>query len=94
MQIVIDIPDEKYQGIINRAEEILDESTFCSPRYLYKAVLNGTLLSKGHGRLKDENEIKQMIEDANVKNESSKIFAENIIKFAPTIIEADTKNEG
>lgn len=26
MQIVIDIPEEKYQGIINRAEEILDEA--------------------------------------------------------------------
>ena len=51
MQIVIDIPEEKYQGIVNMAEEILDASTFCSPRYLYKAVLNGTPLPKGHGRL-------------------------------------------
>ena len=54
MQIVIDIPKEKYQGIINRAEEILDASSFCSPRYLYKAVLNGMPLPKGHGRKFEE----------------------------------------
>ena len=60
-----------------------------------EALNNGTPLPKGHGRLKDENEIKQMIEDAKVKNESSKIFAENIIKFASTIIEADeAESEG
>ena len=57
MQIVIDIPEEKYQGIVNMAEEILDASTFCSPRYLYKAVLNGTPLPKGHGRLVDFSEV-------------------------------------
>ena len=43
--------------------------------------------------MKDENEIKQMIEHAKVKNESSKNFSENIIKFATTIIEADTESE-
>lgn len=46
IELVIKIPEEKYQGIINRAEEILDESTFCSPRYLYLAVLDGTPLTE------------------------------------------------
>ena len=94
MQIVIDIPEEKYQGIINMAEEILDASTFCSPRYLYKAVLNGTPLPKGHGRLIDADKTALLsdlfcytrytgIDEAPYED------ATKALEFAPTIIEAD-----
>lgn len=80
MQIVIDIPEEKYQGIINMAEEILDASTFCSPRYLYKAVLNGIPLPKGHGRLIDADALTLPPEE---------IVSQIVICSAPTVIDAD-----
>lgn len=47
MKIVIDIPNEKYQTIINHTEEILDESSFIEPKYLYIAVLKSTPLPEG-----------------------------------------------
>lgn len=81
MQIVIDIPEEKYNWLCN--------TEFSFKSKLNDAIKSGTPLPKGHGRLLDENEIKQMIEDAKVENYRSKDFAENIIRFAPTIIEAD-----
>lgn len=56
---------------------------------LMQALAKGTPLPKGHGGLIDEKEVKKMIEEAKVNSEHSKTFAENIIKFAPTIIEAD-----
>ena len=84
MQIVIDIPEEKYQGILNMAEEILDASIFCSPRYLYKAVLNGTPLPKGHGRLIDKDALIGKIHG--VKSITA-------VLDAKTIIEADTESE-
>ena len=87
MQIVIDIDEDYYKILKHDVESGMDYR----PCVL---IANGTPLPKGHGRLKDENEIKQMIEHAKVKNESSKNFAENIIKFATTIIEADTESEG
>lgn len=55
---------------------------------LTDAIKSGTPLPKGHGRLIDKKEVKKMIEEAKVNSEHSKTFAENIIKFAPTIIEA------
>lgn len=88
MQLLIDIPDEMYDTI-NRG---IYSSTY-DGKIIRDIVLDGTPLPKGHGKLKDENEIKQMIEDAKVKNDSSKTFAENIIKFASTIIEANNESE-
>ena len=92
MQIVIDIPEEKYQGIVNMAEEILDASTFCSPRYLYKAVLNGTPLPKKHGRLIDADDLIQEFSVVSSRPIKSQLY---ILKEAPTIIEADkSESEG
>ena len=92
MQIVIDIPEEKYQGIVNMAEEILDASTFCSPRYLYKAVLNGTPLPKGHGRLIDADAIN--IHDISPIYEMEVYgVTQDDIEYEPTIIEADKESE-
>jgi len=87
IELIIKIPEEVYKSIINGKNYISYQE------YMEEAIKNGKLLTKGHGRLKDENEIKQMIEDAKVKNESSKNFAENIIRFAPTIIESDKESE-
>ena len=86
IELVIKIPEEDYNFV---KRQVVDGIT--NP--LKICIANGTPLPKGHGRLKDENEVKQMIEDAKVENEYSKNFAENIIRFAPTILEADTESE-
>lgn len=86
VEVVIRLKKERY-------DELQKNKHLPNRLDIEKAITDGTVLSKGHGRLKDENEIKQMIEDARVKNEYSKNFAENIIKFAPTVIEADTDGE-
>lgn len=88
MQIVIDISEEIMEYIKNN-----DCLAVAYGDEVAKAIKNGIPLPKGHGRLKDENEIKRMIENANVNSEPSKTFAENIIRFAPTIIDADKESE-
>lgn len=48
MQIVIDIPEEMYQSVLN--------GTYCGT--LYEELKNGTPLPKGHGRLVDIDEVR------------------------------------
>ncbi len=60
---------------------------FQHPTLIDKAIMNGTLLPKGHGRLIDADKLPlNAIDDAN--------HGSNYIKIAPTIIEADTESEG
>lgn len=47
MQIVIDIPEEMYQNVL--------DGTYCGT--LYEELKNGTPLPKGHGRLIDADEL-------------------------------------
>ena len=54
MKIVIDIPEKVYEDFMN--------DWVGSPKIL-SAVRKGTPLPKGHGRLKDEDEIVKAIED-------------------------------
>lgn len=52
MKLIIDIPEEEY----NRIKEWEDNVTgYQTSLVLYRAVRNGILLPKGHGRLVDEN---------------------------------------
>lgn len=84
MQIVIDIPNSTFTDLKkkkNRTEVDV-------------AVLNGTPLPKGHGRLKDADAIcKDIISALGIRNEDYLLEAEEAIykriKNAPTIIEAD-----
>lgn len=56
MQIVIDIPEEMYQNVLN--------GTYCGT--LYEELKNGTPLPKGHGRLIDADALPlNDIDDAN-----------------------------
>lgn len=79
MQIVIDIPDD------------IIESAKSSPNYyptyhfekIWKAIVNSTLLPKGHGRLIDENDL--WFEDI---DDISCVTQKNV-ENAPTIIPAD-----
>ena len=56
MQIVIDIPEEKYNQIINSYK-----GSNVRPKDYEIAVMNGTPLPKGHGRLIDESEMNQKL---------------------------------
>ena len=95
IELVIKIPEEKYQGIINRAEEILDPSTFCSPRYLYLAVLDGIQLPKWHSDLIDRNTLRETfardcITDCGCCDGVDEC---HLLLDAPAIIEADKEIE-
>ena len=57
MKLIIDIPDNKYHMIFDHVEEILDESSFVEPKYLYLAIINGTPLSKEYERLMNIDEV-------------------------------------
>lgn len=54
MQIVIDISEDEYHTIL-----LTGKANF----HVVNAIQSGTLLPKGHGRLKDEDEIVRAIED-------------------------------
>lgn len=86
MQIMIDLPEE----IIADAKT----SPNFFPTYhfgtLWKAVRNGTPLSKGHGRLIDTDAIAMPI----LETEADEKWMRIAINSAPTIIEADTESEG
>lgn len=73
MQIVIDIPKETY-GFLKKYGT--------DGGVVEKAVLNGTVLPKGHGRLIDGDEL-----------ESRMKIGYCIVRDAPTIIEADKEGE-
>jgi len=99
MKIVIDIPEEVYNSIKSN-EEII--------KYITKdgrgsnqlqgslAIINGTILPEGHGRLIDADElIKQLEATANIEwnmqvgSSKGLIDAIDIVDDIPTIIEAD-----
>ena len=58
MQIVINIDEEKYTWIQRASRQTTPLDRFC-----VNAIANGKPLPKGHGRLKDEDEIIRAIED-------------------------------
>ena len=84
MKIVIDIDDEQVLFDIKNRGLIADTKT---GKVILNAIYNGTQLPKGHGRLKD---IDKIIADGTRKG-----FCEwyDEMKYAPTIIEADTTRD-
>ena len=88
MQIVIDIPEEKYEYIKGLYKACTDYQTTLM---LYDAVRNGIPLPKGHGRLIDANTIKPS--HVLAMNDMYGTFRENAfrqdINDAPTVVKAD-----
>ena len=95
MQIVIDIPEEDYKLICSDGRPFLSS---------YKWIKNGIPLPKGHGALKDEDEICKKIEDSVEflrnndpmfmrlrKDIDILVCIHKIRTEVPTIIEADKK---
>lgn len=93
MQIVIEIDEEEYQTYINHTEAILDSSIPLVHQDLLMAVINGTPLPKGHGRLIDVNELLDRIgledNDSNREDNVGEIITLEDFDFISTIIEAD-----
>lgn len=100
IELVIKISEEKYNMIKNKM--------YCGiyDAEIYKAITSGTPLPKGHGALKDEDEIIKTIEDrVEFLKKNDAIFMRlrkdidilgcisKIRRDVPTIIEADKENE-
>ena len=97
MQIVIEIPEEKYNQIINSYQ-----GSNVRPKDYEIAIINGTPLPKGHGRLIDaeilikdmENGIKAGLlidgyeEYPNINSVDDCVFC---VECADTILEADMR---
>ncbi len=92
MEIVINIPKEKYDMVRNK--------TYCGiyDAVIYKAIANGTVLPKGHGKLFDVNDILDRIgledNDANREENVGEIITLEDFDYIPTIIPADTSENG
>lgn len=75
MEIIIDIPESLYENILICWENI-------HPK-VWKILKDGTILPKGHGDLKDVDEIERLWQKGDYDSIVSALI------FAPTIIEAD-----
>ena len=90
MELVIKIPEEKYKWICKNNPNATDDM-------IVGAIVHGTPLPKGHGRLIDVNDL---LDDINLEdsdynrdvNTGEIITLENIDRI-PTIIEADKESE-
>lgn len=85
MQIVIDIHEKDYQSILNSGQV---------PYGVVYAIMNGTPLPKGHGRLIDADKLHQDIFDDDCWQFSGGIspnegYSWKQVQNAPTIVEAD-----
>ena len=85
MQIVIDIPEEIYEEI-KTTKSIYRTGA----KVLCNAIVNGTPIPKGHGRLIDADTIYLIDED--FLYQSDYVVAEGAVDNAPTIIEADKES--
>jgi len=78
IELVIKIPEEIRLALINNVQLSLDQQSICDS-YIKQAILNGTPLPKGHGRILDESQVTGTF-----------IWDNGYIEcYAPTIIEAD-----
>ena len=101
IELVIKIPEEVYKAYKM-------SSTLCmlntdqkniAKNYLINAILNGTPLPKGHGRLVDADALEKKMCDREAEIGDDRALWESsavsvaLDMFAPTIIEADKESE-
>ena len=78
VEVVVKIPKEEYEDIINSED--------CGLHRLTRAVANGTLLPKGHGALKDTDAILRELFWVTSRPVKSQLY---MITQAQTLVEAD-----
>ena len=85
MQIVIDVPEARYKDILRIASVQLNER-LATPEQI---IANGTPLPRGHGRLVDEDEVRDLLyeQEYNYFTELDKVC--DTIGEATTLVEAD-----
>ena len=100
MRIVIDIPEDDYKSIKDMQYYISGRRSGRQIEYnIINAILNGTPLPKGHGRLIDADKLQKSYCDDNcgvrkcVDAMDRCVFIGSVLE-APTIIEADKESEG
>lgn len=81
IELVIKIPKEIYKSV--------KTDMWCGSPTVGQAILNGTPLPKGHGRLKDVDWIDDNCENHHSDKDGSWCYTWRDIDNAPTIIEAD-----
>lgn len=86
MQIVIEIPDERYKEIVESSKPVMIYRSDVA-----KVLVNGTPLPKGHGDLIDKSNLLTVTE-YDGENEKTYVLYEEIEDAQP-IIEADTENK-
>lgn len=86
MQIVIDMDENLYNAI----KDPSIDSGYCANE-CYNAVYCGTPLPKGHGNLKDEDDIYELLNSINGTAELDKAF--EAVEQATTIIKADKESK-
>ena len=87
MQIVIDIPEDAH-GRIVRPDRIFTDDDINAVVW---AVYNGIELPKGHGRLKDVDQILDKLLYMGYMDEQ-KSEIEDVIELLPTLIEANKES--
>ncbi len=90
IELLIRIEDELYE----QCKDIkLTEENEGFDYHIIKSVANGTVLPKGHGRLKDVDWIDDNCENHYSDKDGSWCYTWRDIDNAPTIIEAHTESE-
>lgn len=80
MQIVIDIPEEVYEGIMDGTENTWDALDL---------ILKSKILPKGHGRLIDADALDDNCDWCHTDDDGSWCYKCKDIDSAPTIIDAE-----
>ena len=80
MKLVIDIHEKDYQSILNSGQV---------PYSVVYAIMNGTPLPKGHGRLIECERLQEVFR----RNVVGYAGFKQLFDIAPTIIEADKESE-
>lgn len=88
MKLIIDIDEEDRADIAN-IHFVREDLKF----KIGKAIMSGTPLPKGHGRLKDVDWIDDNCEDHRSDKDGSWCYAWRDIDGAPTLVGADTESE-
>ena len=103
MQILIDIPEEEYEFIIKHPEKNL-MGWLDTRKALLNAVIHGTPLPKGHGRLIDEQIISDYVNShiqelntgyGDLNSHTNRILRmiEDYIDNMPTVIPSDKEEQ-
>ncbi len=86
IELVVKIPEEIRLALINNIQLSVDQQSLCDS-YIKHAIINGTPLPKGHGRLIDEERIS--LSGIHFETECDHAMMIGRLNSALTILEAD-----